>query len=76
MKKWICKVGFYLMAVYPEDLQRTLNEFIEDGLLLDKDILINSIISIQEYESCFIITFDNKYSIGAIKRHYIDIDEE
>lgn len=76
MKKRICEVGFYLMAVYPEDPQRTLNELIEDGMKLDESITTNSTISIQEYKNCFDVLIDNKYHIGAIKERHVDINGE
>lgn len=75
MKKWVCVVGFYLMAVYPENPKRTLNELIKDGIELDKSITINSTISIQEYKSYFRILIDSKYNIEAFKRHCVDIGE-
>jgi TPP-dependent trihydroxycyclohexane-1,2-dione (THcHDO) dehydratase len=76
LKKWICEdvCGFHLVAVYPEDPQKTLCEMVSDGNYGDETATLNSQISIQEDEGIFIILVDNRYEICVKKIKLVIVD--
>ena len=63
-----------MVAVYPEDPQKTLCEMVSDGNYGDETVTLNSQISIQEDEGIFIILVDNRYEICVKKIKLVIVD--
>ena len=68
------KPKFHLVAVYPEDSQKTLCEMVSDGNYGDETVTLSSQISIQEDEGVFIILVDNRYEICVKKIKLVIVD--
>ena len=63
-----------MVAVYPEDPQKTLCEMVSDGNYGGETVTLNSQISIQEDEGIFIILVDNRYEICVKKIKLVIVD--